>query len=497
MIVVDGRTDFEKLIELLKEPEQECLEFKSTINMSDPKNRFDFLKDIMAIANNPEGGYILIGVNNQGVPCRPKGGIPEKQKFDSAVINDLSAKYSDGICKTTSQVHEVDGNEIIILYVMPHEDNLPLPFSKPGQYLDAEGKQVTVFRPGEIVVREGAQNSHLKKSHFEKLLSRFSKTVKDDAHKDIDRILSKLANEGILSASVSLELDMAEAVFVSGVRRALEQGATDSINRVILQAASSLVPGNNTYENSQQKLTLVACESLLVDNHSLCEKVIEIMYDSFLQVDFVRNKMILEHLLMQATHLYIIGSIAVRLSAWEIVKFVSAKEGTKMYSCKEQSWIRELQVGASRENLMSDNSGLMISLARKELDTFQGYRPDISELASADKVDEFDKALNSLCQFDLLYCSWVYARTQNERDAYPASAYYQSRRLSRITKLIASRDDRSKIFSNLSDNQIAQGIEMYFNIAEIQARTHGNYWFDSPSGIVNFLESVRSRSNGS
>lgn len=62
MIVVDGRTDREKLFELLKSG-GECseLDFKETLDFSKKIDELDFVKDAVSMCNRYPGGYIVIG----------------------------------------------------------------------------------------------------------------------------------------------------------------------------------------------------------------------------------------------------------------------------------------------------------------------------------------------------------------------------------------------------------------------------------------------------
>ena len=55
MIVVDGRADREKLVELMRQGEQTELEFKSTLDLKDRQkpDRLNFVKDVVALSNLP------------------------------------------------------------------------------------------------------------------------------------------------------------------------------------------------------------------------------------------------------------------------------------------------------------------------------------------------------------------------------------------------------------------------------------------------------------
>ena len=64
-VVWDGRTDEEKLQELLRLGEQTQLEFKVELDLRDRKHELSFVKDAVAMANRPPGGYMLIGITDE------------------------------------------------------------------------------------------------------------------------------------------------------------------------------------------------------------------------------------------------------------------------------------------------------------------------------------------------------------------------------------------------------------------------------------------------
>lgn len=99
MIVVDGRTDREKLFELLKSG-GECseLDFKETLDFSKKIDELDFVKDAVSMCNRYPGGYIVIGVDDDGNPST-RAEDTNWTQFDGAVLTDKIRKY--GVCKYT------------------------------------------------------------------------------------------------------------------------------------------------------------------------------------------------------------------------------------------------------------------------------------------------------------------------------------------------------------------------------------------------------------
>ena len=193
-VTVDGRTDIEKLTELLSEPEQQHLEFKEGADLSKNEGKVKFVKDIVSMSNRPPGGYILIGVDDNGKLVAPQGTFDQKARelFDGARLNDLIRRYTEGPVHVTSQFHNVDGHEVILIYAHHNESDLPVPMSALGQY-EKNGKTVQLFRTGDICVRDGAQNVPLRWSHWNELLREHDQRIRDDARTNIESLVAEVA----------------------------------------------------------------------------------------------------------------------------------------------------------------------------------------------------------------------------------------------------------------------------------------------------------------
>ena len=82
MIVVDGRTDKEKLFELLNAG-GECdeLDFKETLDLSNKLDALDFIKDAVSMCNRYPGGYIIVGADNDGRPSASSACVVRRTVF--------------------------------------------------------------------------------------------------------------------------------------------------------------------------------------------------------------------------------------------------------------------------------------------------------------------------------------------------------------------------------------------------------------------------------
>lgn len=153
MIVPDGRTDAEKLRQLLAATEETHLDFKATVDFTKTKDCVEFVKDAVTMANRPPGGYIVIGVDNSGNPCIPAGTLPNRSQFDGANLNQQARKFIEGQIHIVSQPHEINGHDFVLVWIPHHRNGLPVPMKATGQYRDDNGRDQVVFREGDVLVR--------------------------------------------------------------------------------------------------------------------------------------------------------------------------------------------------------------------------------------------------------------------------------------------------------------------------------------------------------
>jgi predicted HTH transcriptional regulator len=139
VIVLDGRTDAEKLGELLTETEQTHLDFKEMVDLRAKKDELNLIKDIVTMSNRPGGGYILIGVSDDGVPCCTAGTIPRRD-FDGANIGQKVRVFVESDVQVITAIHEADGNEVVVIHAQPHSDGLPVPMAKTWSVPGRRGK---------------------------------------------------------------------------------------------------------------------------------------------------------------------------------------------------------------------------------------------------------------------------------------------------------------------------------------------------------------------
>lgn len=493
-VTVDGRTDIEKLTELLSEPEQQHLEFKESVDLSSNEGKVKFVKDVVSMSNRPPGGYILIGVDDAGKLVAPQGTFDQntRKRFDGARLNDLIRRYTEGPVHVTSQFHTVSNNEIILIYTHHNESGLPVPMSSDGQYSDKNGRATTVFRKGDVCIRDGAQNVPLRWSHWNELLREHDQRIRNDARKDIESLVAEVA-KSLRSpggrSNVPLSIDMSDDTFVEALLTNIELGGDMRI-RYFLSQLSGFAADEERYIETLNKATIIAVQALFLGKIDFADLTITHLFDAYKQLDPQDPSKQLAIIV----RCYIIGAAAVRCEAWSTISnLVLQPYPPKIdaFTYVYISWIRHGQVQASRAELFPahDRGGLMIPPARLLTIKHSAMRPDISDIAvnTEEVVPSGDLLLNSLCQFDILYCAIVAANEMHKGNAYPASsAFKQDRTYPILTQLINDENMRHQLFPGKNDSQVAEALYEVIRTAKQQSIQSPNaWWWDE--GVLSFI----------
>ncbi|WP_201359278.1 AlbA family DNA-binding domain-containing protein [Mycobacterium paraintracellulare] len=228
MIVPDGHTDPEKLMQLVVAAEETHLDFKAVVDFSKTKDAIEFVKDAVAMANRPPGGYIVVGVDDAGNPCIPAGTLDNPSQFDGAKLNKQVRKFIDGEIHIVSQVHRTADFDYVLMWIPHHRDGLPVPMKATGQYRDEKGKDKLIFREGDVLVREGAENVPLRHAHWRDILREHDDQIRAEAERTAQRLLRTFLDERAQAASTKapppLLKDMDNDTFAAAVIEHLDFG---------------------------------------------------------------------------------------------------------------------------------------------------------------------------------------------------------------------------------------------------------------------------------
>ena len=492
MIVVDGRTDLEKLRELLSEPEQTHLEFKSSLNLADNRDRVEFVKDAVSMSNRPPGGYILVGAHEGGALSLPRGTIRDPALFDGARLGDLIRKYIEGEVHIVSRFHALEDHEVVLVYIPHHRDGLPVPMSATGQWRKPNGTDTVVFREGDVLVREGAKNTPLRHAHWNDLLSQRDRRLREEARQQSDLLLAELAKalrDGPSTPiAIPLAADSSDDAFVQAMISNFESNSDVRI-RQFLALAKSSAREESVLTEILNKITVLAAQALFFEQIGLVGLAVDSLYDIYDSPGADPSKTRLDII----NRVYVLGSLAVRLRHWSTIPALVLRpyppmEDGYVYS----SWIRHGQVAASRARLFpGERGGLMISAARELAAEHQAMRPDVPDtgLPEPSQMADDDTLFNSLCQFDVLLCMIVAAEGKQHGGGYPASSAMHQHRADPAFILTASDTTaRAALFPTSTNETVASAMARVFSSALRESHSFGGHWWSLPSSAQRFVD---------
>ena len=506
MIVVDGRTDEEKLVELLRAgAEETALDYKATLDLSTKasKDSVEFAKDAISMGNLPSGGYIIVGVDDHGAPAHDQAAIDATQ-FDSAKLRAKVTRYVEAPVHLVSQSHQVDDRIVIVIYVSPNSDGLPIPTSAIGQYDKGNGKMETVFVEGEVLIREGTSNVRVRYAHWNGLLERYRETIKAEARRDADELIRRVVESfrnggGSVAATVPLDPGMDDDTFIEALVALFESGSTVRVQQFLNDAAIRAGAGEPDERADRlralDQVALTACQAILYRQDEVFRLAVTALDKAYtarlLSADSVAwvgtDAARAQHYLDVFIRVLAIGALAVRREAWDLLPVLSNRSVNEG-GYEWVSWLRHAVTMASRANLLQDHDGRSrggqaLSLARALAAESPTLRPDFGAGTTLPKPEELahnDWLLNSLCEFDLWWCILALANRPDSRDGaayYPScAAFHQRRSQPTLTRIATEPEVRKAAFGDTANQVIADSMLAVVKVAVSQSHQYGGWW---------------------
>lgn len=490
MIVVDGRTDIEKLKELLATG-TECseLDFKESLDLGNKRDEVDFVKDAVAMFNRYPGGYIIIGATNEGAPSDLCEGI-DWQQFDGARLTDKVRGYVDAPLTLISAQHEIDGHIYCLVCMMSLSDGLPTPFTKLGQWFDEQGKPHIVFRPGDIVRRDGAQNRPIEYLQWADILAQHDALVREDESKRINSLIDKIIVAlGEKGKTPPLVYGMDDAALATALTACFEQDEAAKLTRFVNQLSLEIEHSDEAIED----LTSVATFAISYGFDEIARKSIDALYDFYLTMNHFAVGAD-DKLFAIAVATYEIGASMVLANRWDMISPFVNRQFPHNPNYVYASWIRECQVRAvNAGKFRNDTSTMMISVALDHIKRHTSIIPEYDftmngEEERAGTLTEKDESvLNLLCSFDFLYCLCVFVAGEGHAGAYPACIGYEQKRISHVVIKMFGKDDsaRRALLPGSSDERIAEGLRELYRLISNEALNNSRFvWGFDPTGLI-------------
>ena len=183
---------------LARSAESDDLDYKQTVHVDGAEGRTELAKDIAAMASG--GGYLVIGVDGDGVPIVSVPPDLEKH-LDPANLSQMLARWlPDGVSFITA-THEIDGVRVALIGVDPHPDGLVV-MRADGDYTDDKGRAKKRFHAGQTLVRRNTRSVPAVQSDVGRALHRLNAWLPQ-----IDAVLEHVSGAATI-LSVDRQVDL-------------------------------------------------------------------------------------------------------------------------------------------------------------------------------------------------------------------------------------------------------------------------------------------------
>lgn len=512
---LDGVVSDEKLLDLLAyQTEYAELDFKSTIDPSSTEGLIELAVDVGAM--QVRAGYIVGGVDNQGVPT---GGMDpvDLRAFDEARLRSKLLRYLPDPLTLHLGVHKIDGHPVVLIFVGRHPSGCAI-FRADGQYPKG-GETVVRFRRGEVFWRNGTSSERIDQAGLEEIFrGRLADAKADwlDEHQEMRRREREVTERAVGAAraargalgSVSLDLPTPELVAAAlelirdddrialihlfrgtgeRARQAIEKGEVDTEFGGLLDKISCLAATFLVYEQDEWFGRTIAAlgeiYSLAVPDESAA---LSFGYRTHISSDEIAPRIWLETI----ERVFAIGALAVRLKNWRAIRTLTLQLPERIDYGYEVNWLRHALTMASRaQHLDHLEDGRQVSvsllaLAREHIERLQCLRPD-------GIPGDADELFTALAQFDVLsnLTAVADAGSADSKVFFPNFARFRQSRVDPVARrLLTDAEMRRWLFPH-SDKELAQALLAIGQVAAREGvRYDGFMGWEMDRGIEAFLK---------
>lgn len=513
-IVLDGVVSEEKLSDLLAlGAEYPELDFKDWV---DPRDKRSLVELAVTVGSmEVRGGYIVVGVDNNGSPTGGIDAIPSSL-FDEATLAPKLLRYLPEPLHLRSNVLRRGEHDVALIYVGPHPSGCAF-FRAIGQYED-NGQTTVKFRAGEVFWRNGTRSERVNQQGFEEIMAqrlRREKRLWFDEQQELRRTERSELEQAYRSqerargplGAVSPDLAPAElSAAVLELARDNDEIAFRSFLNDTLDRARQLIDRGEIGPELADLLDKLACVSATLLRFNLggwfretINSLGEVFDTAFSgqNAEYFGYSVALSPTetgprlwLMVIERVYAVGALAVRVSDWDAVRYIATMK-PKNIGDYYANWLRFGLTMASRAQHLTDHEGgqareiSLLSLARGRANELECLRQD--------GVTDED-LLSSLAQFDLLsnIAAVAAVGATDDRVFYPSWARLRQSRVDPIVERLATEPEMRHRLTAVEDNEVARALAL---VSQLAARV-GIYFdgfrsWERSASIARFLESNR------
>ncbi len=512
LVVVDGRATDEKLAELLDlQVEQPELDFKRMISPGTTDGLVELAKDVGSMS--VLGGYLVGGVDDQGVPTGEMDGCDPKL-FDEATLAPKLRKYLPDPVTIRPRVTERDGHTVVLIYVAPHPNGYAI-FHTDGQYRNAKGKDEIAFRTGEAFWRDGTRSVRIWQAGMEQIIARRIAAAKGEWIEE-QQVIRRREREELETGYAARDLARAPLgtlhfglptselqVAVLELLRAGDQIALQHLLNDAITRATTAVESDDEDELAGllDKVAALGAAFLEHKQDEFFARIVEIFSAIYslplgphddrrfgMSTGISPEERAPRIFLAVIERIYALGALAVRLRRWEAIRTLTLQHPERVDDYWK-NWLRHALTMGSRAKQLEqrgDNGQTIVTSLLTRAATMIEHEPALHPDTS-----DGDAILTSLAQFDLLanLAAIDGSGSVDSSVFFTNWARFRQERIQPVADRIVSDPElRHAIFRERNDEDLALAFQKIGEMAHSEAMRYDGFWGWGNTPVGDFIE---------
>lgn len=495
----DSSVNLETLNRLLsRQAEAPDLDFKSTLDLSSPRDVVELAKDVAAMAVN--GCYLVVGADDSGSLT---GGLSSEAALllDEARLRGKLKKWLPDDLGLAAGRHVVEGKTAAVIVVSPYHEGMVV-MRADGQYPDGSSSK-TVFRAGDVFARHGTASERMQQNDLRRIVRRLVDTERESWREDVLSSLTAAATDAgvatrIASApAATLNFQLPVTAFRDTVVEQVRHGDLAPLRLLLLSAGKlieqALLEPDPTLPHTDllDRICTVAALGVVLDDDTLFSRALEalgVVYRSGLDTHgHARSDLLIppQQLWLDClVRIEAVGALCVRLRDWTRAKRL-AMHGPQAGEMEYYgNWHRHALTEAARRNLLQVSEPgqarqlSVLMMASELVATLEPLHPDVA--AGSDSL------LDSLAQYDVLagLFGMDAGGAADGKHYYPNAAKLEARRALPILEgVVKDSGLRSEFVAN--DAQLASYLKAF--IEQASRESAWGWHVPSESAVLGFI----------
>ncbi len=430
------------------------VDFKSSLDPRQKRDLVELAKDVGAML--VDGGYVVIGADDQGQPVPP--GVPAEDLplFDEANLRPKLAKWLPDGFEIRTANHTLADCTFVLIYVVANPAGFCI-FKSDGQY--GAGKDTkTVFRQGDVFVRHGTSSERWVQADIDRIFDRRVSAMKDDwraeRQADLEALVRAQQAQVLMKGPAAnftwrLDIETFDSATTELLRADDDIPLRRMLNSAIADARSIVKRGDlEELETLTGRITTVMAQGIayrrsrwIDDGLDALNEIYRLGFDQKLWTESSISRQTLW--LVTLEHVLALGALATRQADWTTVRNIVVRppgEPDEYYA----TWLRHALTEAARANMLQEKS--LITLAAERTAEVPALVPGLA-------ADD-DRLITSLCQFDFLAAVTIIGTTGklSTSNWYTNFARFYTRRVLPVAeRLLSDVSMRATLFPESDD----------------------------------------------